>query len=57
MKAKIGVAAAVALVVVLVSMSAFVPNQFRYERALLEKTAPADAMNLATQRKHHGVRT
>jgi diguanylate cyclase (GGDEF)-like protein len=41
------------LVVTLVSMWAFVLNQVRYERALVEKTAHADAMNLATAFEAH----
>lgn len=53
MKAKIRITISVAFVVTLVSMWAFVLNQIRYERSMVDKAAHADAMNLATAFEAH----
>lgn len=53
MKAKIRITISVAFVVTLVSMWAFVLNQIRYERNIVDKAAHADAMNLATAFEAH----
>lgn len=53
MKAKIGVTISVAFIVTFVSMWVFVLNQIRYERAMVEKAAHGDAMNLATAFEAH----
>jgi len=55
MKAKIGIIISVAFIVTFISMWVFVLNQIRYERAMVDKAAHADAMNLATAFEAHGA--